>query len=160
MNSSCLYNASWTFSRTQAPRIRWISWQLTSTLSACWTVTFPMVSPFLIRLLLCCWRLWLEVALSQLEAVQARLAQNEHELQQQIAELHLELRRDQDPNRMQLIQEMISVFKVVCSPCLLCWHSFHVVGSTGTNLSNTRESDGVRGCSPEYHERDPSPWPR
>ena len=50
-----------------------------------------------------------EAALGQLEAVQARLAQNELELQEQIEELQRELRRDQDPNRMQLIQEMISV---------------------------------------------------
>ena len=47
--------------------------------------------------------------MAHLDAVQARLAQNEAVLQQQIEELQLELRRDQDPNRMQQIQEMISV---------------------------------------------------
>ncbi|KAJ3481813.1 hypothetical protein NLI96_g7407 [Meripilus lineatus] len=50
-----------------------------------------------------------ESALSQLDAVQARLTQTEQDLQKQIDELQLELSRDQDPNRMQLIQEMISV---------------------------------------------------
>ncbi|TCD68264.1 Vacuolar protein sorting-associated protein 53 [Steccherinum ochraceum] len=49
-----------------------------------------------------------EAALGQLDAIQARLIQNELELRQQIEELQQELRRDQDPNRMQLIQEMIS----------------------------------------------------
>ncbi|KIJ68088.1 hypothetical protein HYDPIDRAFT_173763 [Hydnomerulius pinastri MD-312] len=49
-----------------------------------------------------------EASLSQLEVVQAKLAQNERELQAEIDALQEELRRDQDPNRMQLIQEMIS----------------------------------------------------
>lgn len=54
---------------------------------------------------------WLrtEAALGQLQAVQARLAENEKELQLEIDSLQAELRREQDPNRMQLIQEMISV---------------------------------------------------
>ncbi|KAH9942364.1 Vps53-like protein [Epithele typhae] len=49
-----------------------------------------------------------EAALGQMEAVQARLAQNERELQAEIDALREELRKDQDPSRMQLIQEMIS----------------------------------------------------
>ncbi|EIW62635.1 uncharacterized protein TRAVEDRAFT_160554 [Trametes versicolor FP-101664 SS1] len=49
-----------------------------------------------------------EAALGQLEAVQARLAENERALQDEIDSLREELRRDQDPSRMQLIQEMIS----------------------------------------------------
>lgn len=49
-----------------------------------------------------------EASLSQLETVQARLAQNERDLQGEIDALKEELRRDQDPNRMQMIQEMIS----------------------------------------------------
>ncbi|CAL1706403.1 unnamed protein product [Somion occarium] len=40
--------------------------------------------------------------------VQSGLADKERELQKQIDELQQELRTDQDPNRMQLIQEMIS----------------------------------------------------
>ena len=50
-----------------------------------------------------------ESALGQLEAVQARLAQNEQDLQAELDALREELRKDQDPSRMQLIQEMISV---------------------------------------------------
>ena len=50
-----------------------------------------------------------EAALGQLEAVQSRLTENEKELQDEIDSLQTELRREQDPNRMQLIQEMISV---------------------------------------------------
>ncbi|KAJ8597452.1 hypothetical protein M405DRAFT_454042 [Rhizopogon salebrosus TDB-379] len=49
-----------------------------------------------------------EASLSQLETVQARLSQNERDLQCEIDALREELRRDQDPNRMQMIQEMIS----------------------------------------------------
>ncbi|CDO68963.1 hypothetical protein BN946_scf184782.g11 [Trametes cinnabarina] len=49
-----------------------------------------------------------EAALGQLEAVQARLAESERALQSEIDSLREELRKDQDPSRMQLIQEMIS----------------------------------------------------
>lgn len=51
----------------------------------------------------------IEAALGQIEAVQNRLTENEKELQLEIDSLRAELRREQDPNRMQLIQEMISV---------------------------------------------------
>src|ERR1700675_1792882 len=51
----------------------------------------------------------LESSLSQIEAVQAGLVENEFALQQEIDTLQLELKRDQDPNRMQIIQETISV---------------------------------------------------
>ena len=62
-----------------------------------------------------------ESALGQLEAVQARLAQNERDLQAEIDELREELRKDQDPSRMQLIQEMISVsWYSTFSVCLVC----------------------------------------
>ncbi len=47
--------------------------------------------------------------MGQLQQVQTRLAQNEKDLQLEILELQKELKRDQDPSRMQLIQEMISV---------------------------------------------------
>ena len=56
-----------------------------------------------------------EESLGQLEAVQTRLAQNERDLQQEIVSLQQELRREQDPSRMQLIQEMISVRKSLAS---------------------------------------------
>ncbi|KAJ8494966.1 hypothetical protein ONZ51_g1987 [Trametes cubensis] len=49
-----------------------------------------------------------EAALGQLEAVQSRLAESERLLQSEIDTLREELRKDQDPSRMQLIQEMIS----------------------------------------------------
>ena len=50
-----------------------------------------------------------EASLGQIDAVQARLSQNELVLQREIDSLQEELKRDQDPGRMQLIQEMISV---------------------------------------------------
>ncbi|KAI0075132.1 hypothetical protein K474DRAFT_1691959 [Panus rudis PR-1116 ss-1] len=49
-----------------------------------------------------------EAALGQLEAVQIRLNDNERLIQHQVNELQEELRRNQDPSRMQLLQEMIS----------------------------------------------------
>ncbi|OSD06968.1 hypothetical protein PYCCODRAFT_1431153 [Trametes coccinea BRFM310] len=49
-----------------------------------------------------------EAALGQLEAVQSKLAESERALQHEIDTLRAELRKDQDPSRMQLIQEMIS----------------------------------------------------
>lgn len=49
-----------------------------------------------------------EASLTQLETVQARLSQHERDLQGEIDSLKEELRYDQNPNRMQMIQEMIS----------------------------------------------------
>jgi len=60
-----------------------------------------------------------EASLSQLEAIQARLSQNERDLQCEIDALREELRHDQDPNRMQLIQEMISVRSISHSVVLI-----------------------------------------
>lgn len=48
--------------------------------------------------------------MARLDAVQAKLVQDERELQAEIDALQEALTRDQDPGRMQLIQEMISVF--------------------------------------------------
>lgn len=48
--------------------------------------------------------------MARLDAVQAKLAQDERELQTEIDALQGALKRDQDPGRMQLIQEMISVW--------------------------------------------------
>ena len=52
---------------------------------------------------------FLEESLGQLDVVQAQLAKDEQDLQNEIAQLQEELRLQQDPGRMQLIQEMISV---------------------------------------------------
>ena len=51
----------------------------------------------------------LEESLGQLDVVQAQLAKDEQDLQNEIAQLQEELRLQQDPGRMHLIQEMISV---------------------------------------------------
>lgn len=50
-----------------------------------------------------------EASLSQTEAVQAQLARDAEALQAQIDSLREELQKHQDPQKMQLIQEMISV---------------------------------------------------
>lgn len=47
--------------------------------------------------------------MARLDAVQEKLAQDERELQAEIDALQEALKRDQDPGRMQLIQEMIFV---------------------------------------------------
>lgn len=50
-----------------------------------------------------------ETSLGQISAVQARLSAQEEALQAEITSLQEELIRDQDPTRMQIIQEMIFV---------------------------------------------------
>ncbi|VDB95976.1 unnamed protein product [Peniophora sp. CBMAI 1063] len=49
-----------------------------------------------------------EASLGQLETVQAKLAQDEQDLAVEIRELQEEIKLQQDPGKMQLIQEMIS----------------------------------------------------
>jgi len=56
-----------------------------------------------------------ETSLGELEAVQQRLADSEREMKAQIDELTDELKTNQDPNRMQLIQGMIFVRSPVAS---------------------------------------------
>lgn len=53
--------------------------------------------------------LFVEASLGQIDVVKIKLAHNERELRREIDSLREELKRDQDPGRMQLIQEMISV---------------------------------------------------
>ena len=50
-----------------------------------------------------------QASLSEIAAIQGRLKEDQRALQAQIDQLQAELRRDQDPDRMQLIQEMIGV---------------------------------------------------
>ncbi|KAG9316811.1 Vps53-like protein [Chiua virens] len=49
-----------------------------------------------------------EASLARLDAVQAKLAQDERDIQAEVGTLQEALKRDQDPGRMQLIQETIS----------------------------------------------------
>jgi len=50
-----------------------------------------------------------EASLGQLDTIHARLAQDEQDLVDEIDALQAELKSQQDPGKMQLIQEMISV---------------------------------------------------
>lgn len=50
-----------------------------------------------------------EASLAQADAIQARLSDELRETQNEIDTLRAELRRDQEPARMQLIQELIAV---------------------------------------------------
>lgn len=58
-----------------------------------------------------------EVSLGNFETIQARLAQNERDLQKEIALLEVDLKKEQDSSRMQVIQEMISV----CMRLAICY---------------------------------------
>lgn len=51
--------------------------------------------------------------MGHIDAIQAQLAKDELEIRCEIDSLQDELKRDQDPNRMQLIQEMISVSPII-----------------------------------------------
>jgi hypothetical protein len=50
-----------------------------------------------------------EASLSHVNDVQARLAESQREIEEEIAVLHAQLKESQDPTRMHLIQEMLSV---------------------------------------------------
>lgn len=50
-----------------------------------------------------------EASLAHLESVNSRLAETQQELQKEVDALQLELKASQDPERMTIIQEMISV---------------------------------------------------
>lgn len=91
-----------------------------------------------------------EASLARLDAVQAKLAQDERELQAEIDALEEALKRDQDPGRMQLIQEMISVWIAFLRICIGC--SKLPIGSPRANVAHTRESVGIRSRSAEYHK--------
>jgi len=56
-----------------------------------------------------------EEALGQLAVVQDNLKQQQRELQAEILSLQHELQKNQDPGRMQLIQELISVSTPIIS---------------------------------------------
>jgi predicted nuclease with TOPRIM domain len=82
----------------------------------------------------------LEASLGELEDVQQRLADNERQMKAQIDELTEELKANQDPNRMQLIQEMISVWPVLVSG--FSWMTktmWSNTGTAGSNVSHTGE---------------------
>ena len=78
--------------------------------------------------------------------MQARLAQQERDLQAEIDVLREELRKDQDPSRMQLIQEMISVRLFAPVPFHVCQglNGFvscihHCIGPSWADVSHTGE---------------------
>jgi len=50
-----------------------------------------------------------EASLAHLEVVNSRLAETQQELQKEVDALQSELKISQDPERMSIIQEMISV---------------------------------------------------
>lgn len=80
-------------------------------------------------------RLESETSLIQIEEVQARLTKDAEDVQTEIQLLRDELHKNHDPNKMQLIQEMISVcthpmlrklFGTIDAPCYLGPHEPNV----------------------------------
>jgi vacuolar protein sorting-associated protein 53 len=57
-----------------------------------------------------------EASLANIQAVNAQLAEKERVFQREIDALQAQLKRNQDPDKMQVIQEMISV--------RTCWNPF------------------------------------
>ena len=90
----------------------------------------------------------LSVELPQLELwieeVRSKLAKDAQDVQTEIESLRRELRRDHDPHKMQLIQEMISVcthhFQVTIVILLIISHSQSCIGSYEPNVTDTRTS--------------------
>jgi hypothetical protein len=88
--------------------------------------------------------------------VQARLAHDEEDLIDEIEALQEELRLQQDPGKMQLIQEMISVRDdKVCIGKLLKV----AVGPTRPDVSYPREGDRIRSYCSQYYQGYTSPRP-
>ena len=91
--------------------------------------------------------------MAQIEDVQKRLETDAQRLQAEIDDLRREMAINQDPNRMQLIQEMISL----CVPLQVSQlYQCVILGLDGTNVAYTRESYRVRGRCEEHNEGHPN----
>jgi len=100
-----------------------------------------------------------EASLAHLEAVGARLAETHQELQKEVDTLQAELRVSQDPERMSVIQEMISVPMNLSSfrdPNLI---RRSLLGSAWTNVPHQGKGHRVGGCGTGHHEGYPSAGP-
>lgn len=92
----------------------------------------------------------LEASLAQVESIQARLAEQQQRLQDEIHLLRAELKANQDPGRMHLIQEMISVrrhpnFLLSSAPMLF-------QGLAWSNVAHKREGYRIGGGCTECNE--------
>jgi hypothetical protein len=90
-----------------------------------------------------------EASLVHLEVVSSRLAETQQELQKEVDALQSELKISQDPERMSVIQEMISVGILI--NWLLGIYTYPLVGLTGPNVTYSREGNRVRGSCEGYH---------
>ena len=90
-----------------------------------------------------------EASLVHLEVVSSRLAETQQELQKEVDALQSELKVSQDPERMSVIQEMISVGFLIIWFSLL--YTYSHIGLTGPNVTYSREGNRVRGSCEEYH---------
>lgn len=90
-----------------------------------------------------------EASLAHLEVVSSRLAETQQELQKEVDALQSELKVSQDPERMSIIQEMISVGYLI--NWFLNIYTYPPVGLTGPNVTYSGEGNRVRGSCKEYH---------
>lgn len=100
-----------------------------------------------------------EASLAHLEAVGARLAETHQELQKEVDTLQAELRVSQDPERMSVIQEMISVLMNLPSFRDLNLIRRLLLGSAWTNVPHQGKGHRVGGCGKGHHEGYPSAGP-
>lgn len=89
--------------------------------------------------------------MAHIASVQARLVESQRNLQREIDALQVELKQNQDPTRMHLIQEMISVRVQVATTHTIC-HISRFTGSFWSNVPHTRKSNRVGGCCTKHHE--------
>ena len=92
-----------------------------------------------------------EASLAHLEVVSSRLAETQQELQKEVDALQSELKISQDPERMSVIQEMISVNYFIMSVSALYSLSSQLAGLIRSNVPYPGEGNGVRGSGEEYH---------
>lgn len=113
-------------------------------------ISFQMVCSFLSTISPVNLDATVEASLAQVAAVQARLADNQRQLQEEIDSLKAQLKEDQDPNRMQLIQEMISVLVL---GIVMHSRTYACPGPSRTDVADPGESHRVGSCCKKYHQR-------
>jgi len=91
--------------------------------------------------------------------VNQKLKERQENLQEEINELEDELKENQNPERMSLIQEMISVssaWNLLCP----CPSTPFDSGSFWSNVPYTRKGHRIGGCSSQHNQRHPGSRPR
>ena len=88
-----------------------------------------------------------------MENVQTRLARDADEMQAEVDVLRDELRKHQDPQKMQLIQEMISVCTTRDTfQTNLPLIELSLLGPYEPNVPYSGAGNGIGSCRPKYYE--------